>query len=1820
MIAAGATREFRPVTSDDLYEAMAARMVEVLRDLLAKAGPGQRLRVTALPESVIDRVCSELQQDKRWVARALAQGESVAPWRATATKLIELRNTLREPLLVFVPPGARNAAEDSLDIATFTELSLGQYTSEVVDYLFQQLPSDLVPSVRDAIEYLRLERQVVDADQVMEYVLAVVKNGANGAAAGGCLFVFGLVPDFALFDRQQIRSWLSRNVNVRDLMAEVSQPLQSRIRRLPIEPNSLQGDLFAFFRTRQSAAPREWAETIACDRTYQKLSLDQWPFSDQIETNKVRIVLEPLGLPMQVPDEVGGTTAMRVLDLDTARRLKVSFRPTPPPSQVGNWRSFRIQILAVDSSATTVSWESNSYPKPSGRNRLISRSIKANELQSLEEGTYFLRVDAFDQDGTLLTDERRIDSDAAPNRAENESEYFLVTRKGTEIEPPSSRAVPMQSLPDAWTLAATRALSESATGEITSSSDVTGAWQEAVTAAPRGDTHFALTGHGVVGLAVVVPGLLRRLEFDVLSQPERMGCFQVNLTGSHGVSDAVIVRRQLPEITSTPELQQFVSERSKVFGAILAQHSTRAESADTELQTRQGLVEVCDLVAMEEEIREYARSYVRLVGALIASKAGSEYFVRLAQLDATEVRWRASARDPGRALIMGPTHPLRLLWHAQHATVCQKTIESWQNGERSAADWRQLLEQLRRGISPTSLPIVLFDQKCRPYVENGLLTSHWTLYLPDRRADEPAIDTAAVRDTARRVLGVRGRSRYLASIGSSQIARRAFEYLEQHPYVEQLHVNVFNAGDGEVVTDALRQLESLRLQVDRGKRDAPPLRYCVQLLGTSEHLDILGESLEYLLDPERQVGEDDEFTLASANHLFPKLVFGRNTVEDFLRSPADFNAHISIFLEQFEAHGRLGSIGGLRRGSFVEGLVQEPETSLETSASHYGWFRGLKPGMRPGAGETEQLLKQVLESAQGVQAAAATGSPAGPDIAPVIALQLDPETQALIKQVHDVSDWVLTVDRNLGIEYFDSPASARDSGFLLDFAPEYLQEDQQRILLTTRSSIELASIVLPSMARFGLETQPGDEVLIVEALRSLSGRLALRLLASPNHAAEVVGLLLARWLLERADLLHDSIVIPLDAHLGWFRTSGESDGDLTQRRADLLFVSFDEPRRLLDMIVVEVKLRESLTESSRATLYEAMRLQARDTERRLRDLFDPDAMALPRADFLLRAKELSTALSFYLARGFRYGLIQRNAVEAGRRLLEKLDAGYAVSLSSVGVIFERQATGSYVEGGVAEFPIHRFGLDVAQGLLEDARPTPSAALTPTDMQAGSTSVGASLNKSLDSFRLAVSSKKTLHRERHVAAARPVSSETKKEEPGDPRGHVSAAPQESPTEPVRRDEKLRASAPLIDGRGVPAPVAAGLSSLDPRAQTPDTVILGATERTPQFGIIGRSGGDLVGIDLTGCNTISLFGVQGFGKSYTMGVVAEMASKHVARINALPSPLATVIFHYHKSDAYAPEYLAAIAPNNKKPEIERLKEEYGADPAGLDDVLLLTPPGKVEIRRSQFSGVEVMPIQFSSRELGAESWKFLLGAYDNESLYMRQLVAMMRRYRGDLTIGDLEREVAATDFAPGVRRLAEDRLALAKPYIDDSASLVSVLRPGRTVVVDLRDEWIEKDEALGLFVVMLRIFATATYQGRSFNKLVVFDEAHKYITESALIGQVVETIREMRHQATSVMIASQDPLSVPRAVIELTSVLLLHRMTSPQWLRHLKGAITALEGVSEGQLAALQPGEALAWAQRATERRFSARPQKILVRPRFTMHGGGTKTAVSGTTIR
>jgi hypothetical protein len=394
-----------------------------------------------------------------------------------------------------------------------------------------------------------------------------------------------------------------------------------------------------------------------------------------------------------------------------------------------------------------------------------------------------------------------------------------------------------------------------------------------------------------------------------------------------------------------------------------------------------------------------------------------------------------------------------------------------------------------------------------------------------------------------------------------------------------------------------------------------------------------------------------------------------------------------------------------------------------------------------------------------------------------------------------------------------------------------------------------------------------------------------------------------------------------------------------------------------------------------------------------------------------------------------------------------------------------------------------------------------------------------------------------------------------------------------------------------------------------------VFLGVRGETRQYGLLGTSAGRDIALDLNETHTISLFGVQGAGKSYTLGTILEMACLPIPGINQLSHPLASIVFHYSDTPDYAPEFTSMTAPNHEADELAALRERYGTDPAALSDVVLLAPSAKVAERRDQYPGLEVRPLTFASSELQVQHWRFLMGAVGNQAIYIRQLVRIMKAHRDQLSLDAIRRSVADSSMSDAHKELAFTRLDFASDYIDDGARLKDLVRPGRLIIVDLRDDYVEKDSALGLFVVLMQLFADARQEGEPFNKLVVFDEAHKYTKNSDLVDGLVTSVREMRHKGMSVLVASQDPPSVPISLIELSNHMVLHKFTSPAWLKHLQKANAALSGLTPEKLATLNQGEAFVWSGKATDDAFSHGAVRVRCRHRVTRHGGATRTAVS-----
>ena len=118
----------------------------------------------------------------------------------------------------------------------------------------------------------------------------------------------------------------------------------------------------------------------------------------------------------------------------------------------------------------------------------------------------------------------------------------------------------------------------------------------------------------------------------------------------------------------------------------------------------------------------------------------------------------------------------------------------------------------------------------------------------------------------------------------------------------------------------------------------------------------------------------------------------------------------------------------------------------------------------------------------------------------------------------------------------------------------------------------------------------------------------------------------------------------------------------------------------------------------------------------------------------------------------------------------------------------------------------------------------------------------------------------------------------------------------------------------------------------------------------------------------------------------------------------------------------------------------------------------------------------------------------------------------------------------------------------------------------------------------------------------------------MNDKELVDSITTAIREMRHKGVSIMIASQDPMSLPSEIIELSSIVIVHKFSSPAWVKHVQKAITALQTLTPMAMSSLTSGEAFLWANKATDRMFTQRPVKISIRPRVTKHGGDTINAV------
>lgn len=1839
------------ITQSDWHSALEAVLLPKLAGVLSGKQAGHCMRVTDLDRELMVRLAGSLQAAAPMATVVLLADEPLraqAPGLAvSSTKLVELRNPLpndelRPPLLVFVPNDLRTAAEDSFGVATFEEVAIGGAYGDLIAQMLAEVPASLRPAIEAVLHELRRSEsrwRYADDASVARYLLTCKVNGFQPDAMGAALCELALVPDFELLALPELApARVARNRECVESITWSTRTERARALEIGLQDATFCKHLGEFFARVGVSDPRDWCLQVVLDRANWSLAFNRWVFEDG-GVNPDAVFIGDVALP-DLPTVKDDTEDPRLTELIGHRILPlsktglkkfgVSFRVEPVPSKIEGLSRFVAEVVSKDNGPTGLRRRKAAWAKATDSGTISFTSIGKVEW---EEGWHFVRVYAETEEGDRipLLDAQGGRLHLSPEGADmqpNESDLFYVlTDEDVEVEPPQ-RAVPRDaSLMHAWFRSKFVAVSQELNPAAVS---ITGrSWVERAGRSGSSASETLEIRLGKEGKAhVVVPGVLADLERAFLEDPEGTNRLRLEVTAA-GTRTRSQYSFAWP---NSDEVVRFREARATYFAILL--------KGDERLITQ-----AANMLDLQDAVQDYSAAYLAWVDAVLRRAGSADAAVARTALE--ELRcaltldtisvvledYQGRRRD---ALLLGPTHPLRANWHVAWARLGQLWLERSQAGSKEfvVSTRDAILKQLTPSGFP---PVVPFGEELgRSALAVDNLNPFWSLYAAADEKDPRGLIGEVCAALAVPEPAIGG-----AAIDSAYMAARVLRYLIQHPYVSTLTINAFNAGRATALAEVLLALQR--------RTEFGDLRYDVRLFVADPAAPTTGEALLELLAPDSGTSakEADAFSTPTESHLHPKLRLAIRSIKEFRDDPDSHAAHLTFLFDLFPAEEiRATDVRDTDDASFVYGLVQPFAVEYTEDEQAITWQRRPLHGLpKPidGAEALSDLLGSVARSLS-VASAAVARSQYLPHARPVVALSLSADERAMLHQVHEVSDWVLTIDRNLGIEFFDHRRHATRPDYLIDHSPDMANAMSHRLAITSRSVAELESLLIPILTDYGLPSSGKHAMVMLDQLRSLSGRLALKLLSSASQRAEAMGLALSRLFLEHQGVFQSQIVVPLDAHLELYaslrQSAAELGDEVSFRRTDLALFDLDPATQTVTCRLVEVKCYSQVGDlSAYEQLKASIAEQIGQTERVIAHHFDPELHEQDRPDRAIKNRDLAALLGFYLDRSERYGIVSPEAAREARFFLNRLDdLSYSLRFTRSAVVFDFSRAGTEAPEREHGIEYYRIGNDLIRQLVEsavfDTESTASfAAMTYSDVTQELTrrrslapavptyETAAFLSPSRDRTQAWDDASESPYPQMHLQV------EAYVREPGPETTAVAAAPASDLNAPeaeplagvVLPTESAATTVDLASGgNSIAVPTGGGVGEFDAArilSIAPYDIMLGTNGSTPQYGLLGEVAGRKVALDLNQTHTISLFGVQGGGKSYTLGTVVEMASLPIPGINTLPEPLATVIFHYSPTMDYKPEFTSMVGANSVEEQTHSLREVYGAEPKALADVVLLVPEDKLDERRAEYPDIAVRPLQFSASELKASHWKFLMGAVGNQATYIRQIMRIMKSMRDDISLEGLRAGVEASSVPDHLKELARMRLDLAAEYISDGTSLTEVVRPGRLIIVDLRDEFIEKDEALGLFVVLLQLFADARVDGRSFNKLVVFDEAHKYIESPDLVAGLIEVVREMRHKGVSIMVASQDPPSVPVSLIELSSQILMHKFNSPAWLKHIQKANAALANLTPERMASLKAGEAYVWSSKATDESFSKGAIKLRCRPRVTQHGGATKVAVT-----
>jgi hypothetical protein len=366
-------------------------------------------------------------------------------------------------------------------------------------------------------------------------------------------------------------------------------------------------------------------------------------------------------------------------------------------------------------------------------------------------------------------------------------------------------------------------------------------------------------------------------------------------------------------------------------------------------------------------------------------------------------------------------------------------------------------------------------------------------------------------------------------------------------------------------------------------------------------------------------------------------------------------------------------------------------------------------------------------------------------------------------------------------------------------------------------------------------------------------------------------------------------------------------------------------------------------------------------------------------------------------------------------------------------------------------------------------------------------------------------------------------------------------------------------------------------------------------TGRYMALDGSAGAKIFLDVLKPHAVVICGKRGYGKSYTMGVLAE----EFARLpDAVRRNFSIIVID-----------TMGIFGQMSGPSRQSDLAIWGLSPAGID-IRRFAPVPFLD-RMPSGTGPFVIP----TGALSPYDYCELLGV-DPLSGHGAALIGAIVRL-GRFSIEQLSGEIAASDAPPEIRSSLCGLLSMVSSWrlFSECGTFEPLLEPGTIKVIDLsgysHDPGIRSCAVASLARALYDVRVRARRsEGTGLRDVpliwMMIDEAHMFAGGSAGKVLINEWLRQGRQPGLSLVLATQRPSALGYDVISQADVLISHRLTLRDDIEALERArpIYVKEPIKEAMVRLGTTKGAAIVLDDATESYHIIR-----IRPRVSAHGGG-----------